>query len=130
VKNEYGEWEKEPMYSYDIYGFKRDFCTYTAFCNGFLMQTPGARGATKAASKVIQTFHNSPDIKPLAFIHDEILFECKEDRKDLIEEAAHIMIDEMQSVLTSVRITVEASMSDYWQKADGFYTKSYWGDAK
>jgi DNA polymerase I-like protein with 3'-5' exonuclease and polymerase domains len=127
--NDYGEWEKEPMYSYDVNGFKRDYCTYTAFCNGFLMQTPSAVGAKKAVSRVVRTFHEHPDIKPLAFIHDEILFECKEHRKDLVEDAANIMIEEMQSVFSSVRITVEASMSDYWQKADGFWTKQMWRNA-
>ncbi len=125
VKNEYGEWEEEPMYKYDLYGFKRDWCTYTAFCNGFLMQTPSAIGAKKAVNKIVSSFHNHPDIRPLAFIHDEILFECKEHRKDLVDDASLIMIEEMQSVLSSVRITVEASMMDYWQKADGFWTKQY-----
>lgn len=125
VMNEYGEWEEEPMYQYNINGFKRNWCTYTAFCNGFLMQTPSAMGAKKAVNAIMKKFYNHKDIHPLAFIHDEILFEVKEDRKDLIDEAANIMINEMQSVLSSVRITVEASMSDYWQKADGFWTKQY-----
>lgn len=39
------------------------------------------------------------------------------------------MIDEMQTVLSSVRVAVEASISDYWQKADGFWTKTYFKDA-
>jgi hypothetical protein len=29
-----------------------------------------------------------------------------------------------------VRIAVEASVSDYWQKADGFYNKTLWLDPK
>ena len=41
-KNDFDEWEEEPMYMYDTHGFKRDWCTYTALCNGFLMQTPSA----------------------------------------------------------------------------------------
>lgn len=130
VKNEYDEWEEEPMYAYDIYGFKRNFCTYTAFCNGFLMQTPSAIGAKKAVSRTMRRFYNDPDCNPMAFIHDEIIFEVREDRKDLVDEAANIMIEEMQSVLNSVRITVEASMMDYWQKADGFWTKQYFKDAE
>lgn len=129
VKNEFEEWEEEPMYMYDIYGFKRDWCTYTALCNGYLMQTPSAIGAQKAVNKICRTFYNEPDIIPQAFIHDEIVFEVRDGRIDLIEQAANIMITEMQTVLSSVRIAVEASISDYWQKADGFWTQSYWGDA-
>jgi hypothetical protein len=130
VKNEFGEWEDEPMYMYDIYGFKRDNCTYTALCNGYLMQTPSAVGAQKAVNAVSRRFYNDPDVFPQAFIHDEIVFEVREGREDLMEEAAYIMIDEMQTVLSSVRIAVEASISDYWQKADGYWTKAFWRNAK
>ena len=129
VKNEYDEWEEEPMYAYDIHGFKRNFCTYTAFCNGFLMQTPSAIGAKRAVNTIMRRYHNHPDINVLAFIHDEVLFEVKEHRKDIVDDVAEIMIDQMQSVLSSVRITVEASMMDYWQKADGFWTKQYFKNA-
>lgn len=130
IKNEYDEWEKEPMYRYDVHGFVRDWCVYTAFCNGFLMQSPSAAGAKKALNAVMYKYHDHPDIRPLAFIHDEILFEVNESRIDLIDDAASIMIDEMQTVLTSVRITVEASLSDFWQKADGYWTKQYFKDPK
>lgn len=130
MKNDFDEWEEEPMYKYDVCGFKRDWCTYTAFCNGFLMQTPSAIGAKKAVNKIVRKFHNHPDITPLAFIHDEILFEARESRKDLVEDSALIMIEEMQSILSSVRITVEASMMDYWQKGDGFWVKQYHKDTK
>lgn len=129
-KNDFDEWEEEPMYMYSTHGFKRDWCTYTALCNGFLMQTPSAVGAQKAVNAIVRKYYNSPDIFPQAFIHDEIVFEIREGREDLAEEAAYIMIAEMQSVLSSVRISVEASMSDYWQKADGYWTKAYWRDAK
>ena len=130
VKNEFDEWEEEPMYMYDIYGFKRDWCTYTALCNGYLMQTPSAIGAQKAMNALIRKYWKHPDVIPQAFIHDECVFEVREGRTDLMEEAAYIMIEEMQNVLSSVRIAVEASVSDYWQKADGYWTKSFWRDAK
>lgn len=130
VKNEFGEWEEEPMYMYDTHGFKRDWCTYTALCNGFLMQTPSAVGAQKAMIKLNRYFYKCPDIIIQAFIHDEAVGEVNPNRTDLIKEAAEIMIEEMQSVLTTVRISTEASMSDYWQKADGFWTDAFWRDAK
>ena len=130
VMNDFGEWEEEPMYAYDTHGFRRDWCTYTALCNGFLMQTPSAVGAQKAVNAIVRKYWDNPDIFPQAFIHDEIVFEIREGRTDLAEEAAYIMIDEMQNVLSSVRVAVEASISDYWQKADGYWTKAFWRDAK
>jgi hypothetical protein len=128
-KNEFDEWEEEPMYMYDTHGFKRDWCTYTALCNGYLMQTPSAMGAQKAVNKLNRVFFNEPDIIPQLFIHDEVVFEVKEGREDLVEQASIIMIEEMQSVLSSVRIAVEASISEYWQKADGYWTRAFWRDA-
>lgn len=130
VKNDYGDFELEPMHRYETHGFVRDNCTYTALCNGFLMQTPSAIGAQKAMIKLNRHFWNSPDIIPQAFIHDECVFEVRENRIDLTEEAAYIMIDEMQLALPSVRIAVEESWSDWWQKADGFLTRKFWRDAK
>ena len=128
VKNEFGEWEEEPMHMYDTHGFKRDQCNYTALCNGFLMQTPSAVGAKEATSRVIRSCWDNPDIFPQAFIHDEIVFEVREGRYDLIDKVANIMVEEMQKTLTSVRIAVEASMTDQWQKGDGSWTKQYWKD--
>jgi len=129
MKNEFNEWEEEPMYSYNIYGFKRDYCTYTAFCNGYLMQTPAAIGAKRAVVNIIKKYLDHPEMRPLAFIHDEILFEVKKDSSnkfDIIEDVAYNLIDGMQSVLSSVRIAVEAELMDYWTKAGGTWTKTYW----
>ena len=129
-KNEFGEWEEDELYRYQVEHFVRDNCTYTANCNGLLMQTPSAIGATKAMNKAIRKYWNHPDIYLQAFIHDEAVGEIREDRYDLVEDVAKIMMEEMQTVLSSVRIAVEASVSDYWQKADGFWTQAYWKDAK
>lgn len=126
VKNEFDEWEEEPMHSYNIYGHHRKWCTYTALCNGFLMQTPSAVGAKRAVNVIMSKYYQNPDINPLAFIHDELVFEIKEDRLDLVDDLADIMIDQMKTVLDSVRITVEASVMNQWQKEDGFWTKTYW----
>jgi DNA polymerase I-like protein with 3'-5' exonuclease and polymerase domains len=84
----------------------------------------------KAMNKIIKTYWKHPDVIPQAFIHDEIVGEIREDKYDLLQDVANIMMSEMQSVLSSVRIAVEASVSDYWQKADGFWTRQYWKDAK
>jgi hypothetical protein len=81
-------------------------------------------------NKIIRTYWNHPDIIPQAFIHDELVGEVREGFYEELDNVSKILMNEMQSVLTSVRISVEASVSDYWQKADGFWTKTYWQDPK
>lgn len=126
MKNEYGEWENEEMYEYEIEGFKRDWATYTAFCNGYLMQSPSAVGAKKAVIDISKKYLNNDSVNLLAFIHDEILFEIKDNYEMYIKDLSCMMIDSMQSVLDSVRITVEADLMDYWSKEGGDYSVKYW----
>jgi DNA polymerase I-like protein with 3'-5' exonuclease and polymerase domains len=135
IKNEFGETEWEPMYAFETMGVKRAYCTYTAFCNGYLMQTPSAAGAKSAFTAVQLKYIESEHVRPLAFIHDEIVFEIKEspDMYEYIQDVAEIMIDEMQKKLYSVRIAVEAEVFDCWKKSGGDWVKSFWknkrGDA-
>lgn len=132
ICNEFGEWEDEPMYKFEIDGFKRDYCTYTEVCNGYLMQSPSAIGAKKAMCHIIEKYYWSEQVHPLAFIHDEIVFEVKDDEHAImfVEDIADILISEMQTVLPDVRIAVEAELMDYWMKAGGYWGKAYWKDAK
>ena len=131
IKNEFGIWEKEPLYNFDLGSFSKYNCMYTQVCNGLLMQCPTAIGAKKAMCKIISKYKNSNEVKPLAFIHDEIVFEVQQnsDYCAILKDISEIMIDEMQSVLTSVRVAVEAEVFEYWKKAGGFYEVSYWKDA-
>ena len=131
VKNEYNEWEPEPMYAFNVGDFQRDWCMYTQVCNGLLMQSPAAIGAKKAMVKLIETYGDSKVVRPLAFIHDEIVFEVVEDEdlmKSLIKDVSETLIDEMQSTLKHVRIAVEAEVFDYWKKAGGDYCVTYFKD--
>jgi DNA polymerase I-like protein with 3'-5' exonuclease and polymerase domains len=135
MKNEFGMWEMEPMYRYSIEGeFNRDWATYTAFCNGTLMQSPSAIGAKKAMVEVIKQYEDKHNVmRPLAFIHDEIVFEVIDDTEimyEIIENVSEIMIDKMQEVLYSVRIAVEAEVFPYWKKSGGEYTKQFWKNIK
>lgn len=131
VCNEFGEWEDEPMYRFEIDGFRRDYCTYTEVCNGYLMQSPSAIGAKKAMCHIIEKYYWSENVNPLAFIHDEIVFEVKDDEHmyTYVQDIADILINEMQTVLPDVRIAVEAELMDYWMKAGGFWSQAYWKDA-
>ena len=130
VKDEWGEWVQEPMYRFEVDGFRRDWCQYTQVCNGMLMQSPSAVGAKKAVVKIMKAYSNSNAVRPLAFIHDEILFEVLDSKNfyAIIQDLSEIMIDEMQTVLDSVRVVVEAEASDYWMKAGGFDRKQFWKD--
>lgn len=132
TKNDYGEWEKEPAYTYNIYGINRKWCTYTSFCNGYLMQTPSAMGAKKMVCDISKKYHNSKAVNLIAFIHDEIIFEVvdSEEKYAIIEDISNMMIDSMQEVLTNVRICVEASLMNYWSKSDEIWSKEYFKDAK
>ena len=129
VLDDFGDWEEEPMYKYQVSDFHRDWCTYTAYCNGYLMQTPSAIGATKTAIALGRKYIDHPDVNLLAFIHDEFVFEAKGDIDGYIADISEIMIDQMQSVLKGVRIAVEASKMDYWSK-DGGDDITYWKDAR
>lgn len=127
-KNEFGEWEEDEMYMYDIYGFKRDWCTYTALCNGFLMQTPAAVGAQRAMCRIIREFYDNPDVFPQAFIHDEVIVELRQGTEvKYIPRISEILIDEMHTVLNTVRISVEAEVcGQFWRKSGGEWSKTYW----
>jgi len=130
VLNEFGQWEWEPMHKFDCYGITRDWCTYTALCNGYNMQTPAAVGAKEFMYTVIRKYIEDPDMVPLVFIHDEIVFEVRDGprKESIITDVAEIMITEMQKILSSVRITVEAEEMDYWMKSGGHWSKTYWKD--
>lgn len=117
--NEFGESEVEPVYSYDIFGVRRAWCSYTSFTNGMLMSTPAATGLKAACNIIIPYCETSNEINSLAEIHDEWLGEIK-DNNNLIPNTikiATMLIDGMQSVLTKPRITVEASIMNWWDKS-------------
>jgi hypothetical protein len=130
TKNDFGEWEKEPYYRYSTMGIKRDYCTYTAFCNAYLMQAPSAVGAKDVCWRAFKEFDESEEVYALAFIHDEIIWEIK-DNENLIknvDRCAEIMIDGMKNTLTSVRVAVEVEVKDYWSKDVSLWAKNYWKD--
>lgn len=130
TKNDFGEWEKEPYYKYTTLGVKRDYCTYTAFCNAYLMQAPSAIGAKEVGWRLFNEFRDSDEVRILAFIHDEYIFEIK-DNENLaknVDRCAEIMVDGMKSILSSVRVAVEAEVMDYWSKDTNLWAKNYWKD--
>jgi len=133
VKDEWGKWEEDPFYRYDFKGVKRDFCNYTATCNGFLMQSPSAGGAKNCGWLLAKEFEytDNDEVYMMAFIHDEYIFEIKDNenfRKN-VDRCAEIMIDGMQEVLPGIRIAVEAEINDYWSKTRNEYAIGYFKNA-
>lgn len=131
-KNEFDEWEKEPLYKFNIAGMRRNYAMYTQFCNGFLMQSPSAQGAKQMLWEVGYDFRNNEDVELDAFIHDEIVIEVRDNEhfEKNVDKVAKSMIQSMQVVLPSVRINVEAAAMAYWSKdGDGSFDRLYWMDA-
>jgi hypothetical protein len=134
VKNEWGEWEEEPFYKYTVKGpdketFSRNYCNYTACCNGYLMQSPAAMGAKHAMYNIVKKYYGSKVMIPQVFIHDEIVFEVLDgdSKYAIIKDVADIMITSMQKCLPNVRVAVEADGDmGCWMKAGGGYTKTFW----
>jgi DNA polymerase-1 len=118
--------EVDGTYNYTTpFGMVRAKCTYTAMCNGRLLQSPAAEGAKLAVWHVVRAcydpalasiLHNE---RVLAFVHDELLFEfsgTKQEIHDKAHEAARIMVAAMQMVLPEVKITAKPALMDKWNK--------------
>lgn len=130
-KNDFDEFEKEPLYKFQNRGIKRDYAMYTQFCNSYLMQTPSAQGAKEMLWNIGYKARNNPDVHLKAFIHDEIILEIAENDQfaENVDNAAQIMLFSMQNVLPSVRLNVEAVSMKYWsKKGDGSFERLYWLD--
>lgn len=130
-KNDWGEWEKQELYRYKAAGVERNYCTYTALCNGKLMQGPSASGAKNAVWNAVIEYLDSDEVFPVAFIHDEILFEIRENDNFIsnIDRCAEIMVDSMAEVFPDVRIAVEAEVFKYWTKSGNDWSRQYWKDS-
>lgn len=129
TKNQWGEWEDEDLYCYTTHGVSRDGASYTATCNGYLMQTASAVGAKAAMVNLQRKYIDDPRLNVLAFIHDEVVGEVKicDEMDDLVIDCAEIMVDTMMQTLPNVRIAVEADIKDNgWSKGDGSWIKTIW----
>ena len=121
-------------YAYTVNGRTRGGCSYTSFANGFLMQSLSADGAKLATYNVCKLAEQTGVGKLLAFIHDEMLLELKDDEKinDTIETISYLMIDSMQTMMPNVRVSVEAAnMGPRWLKNGPFISeKKFWRNKK
>lgn len=97
---------------------------YTSICNGKLLQAPAAEGAKLAVWEIQRSCYDPGyngllfGQRPLAFIHDEILFEIDDDElaHERGEEAKRIMVACMQSRMPDVVIRAQAARMKRWTK--------------
>ena len=82
----------------------RGNCSYTQACNT-TFQGLAADGAKLALFEVARDAYTSGEYYPLAFIHDEILIEAKDESSAKL--VADIMIESMREYLPDIEVTVE-----------------------
>ena len=102
-------------------GRVRSRCRYAVAANTFFqgMAADGAKEALWQLALECYTVDDSPlyGSRPLAFIHDEILLESREEK---VQEAARrleeVMIEGMKKYITRVPVLVDVAISDRWTK--------------
>ena len=123
--DEDGKTKRVVWYCYDTpRGMHRAHCTFCQAANGSQLQAFSAEGATDALYEVQKAVWLAPagslldGVIVLAFIHDEILWECPNDhlvgaRARLIEK---IMVDCMEKVTPDVKAGCESAAMMRWDK--------------
>jgi hypothetical protein len=120
---------KKRLHQYFCYdtplGMHRARCDYCACANGAGLQSPSAEGALSALYEVQKAcwLAEGPDdmmfgCYPVNFIHDEILWECPEDKfvNDRVAYVDKIMVDEMEKVTPDVIARTESAAMRRWYK--------------
>lgn len=118
------EGDEERSYASPL-GMVRAGCSYTQYCNGRALQTPGAEGMKLATFALCREIYDQPGsvlegCHFLASIHDEVLLEVPVEKASLCAEmVSEIMVREMLTVLTSMNrkaVKVEAALMTRWDK--------------
>lgn len=106
-------------------GMVRAGATYCAAANGIGLQSRTAEGAKMAVFEVVRASYDWTKKSilygqgwPLAFIHDEIILEIKEDRlmSDVADEAARIWRESMQRIMPDIPVRAEPALMRRWNK--------------
>lgn len=123
---------KQKVFAYSTpLGLYRAGCDYCAASNGIGLQSPAAEGALMGLLNVSRACYDpdmgsilyddvqGPTCRPVAFIHDEILCEIRNDtlmteRAEAIEK---IMVDAMRIITPDVAARTEVALMERWDKA-------------
>ncbi len=116
---EYGHWYRSPL------GMVRRGATYCATANGKGMQTPGAEAALIGVHMLQRACHDPTresilyGVRPLAFVHDQVLCETTEDQSTWHEQAhevARILCEGASAIFKDVKIGAEPVLATVWSK--------------
>ncbi len=133
-RNEDGEEKtrQQSVYAYSTpYGLYRAGCDYCAAANGMGLQSPSADGALTGLLNVVRACYDpamqsilyddgdGPACRPVAFIHDELICELREDEimHERAEAVSEIMVAAMKQVTPDVVARVENALMRRWNKA-------------
>lgn len=116
------------LYSYrSPLGMYRAGCFFCAAANGMALQTPSAEGALSGLVNVVQACYDEtrPEadallghVFPVNFIHDEILFEIREDSmlNSRVDILINIMVEWMEAITPDVKAGAGACLMRSWHK--------------
>ena len=133
--DEDGKESTRKFYVYDTpRGMHRSKCGICEASNGGALQAPSAEGALDALYEVQRACWLAEEgsilygVLPTMFIHDEIIWECKDD--DLVGERVKaieaIMVECMQKITPNVKASAESASMRRWSK----YAEHVWENGK
>ena len=124
--DEDGKSKKITKYAYTTpFGLYRAGCGYCSAANGAALQGFSAEGAKLAVYSTLRECYDFSkestlygNVFPLAFIHDETLYEIKEDDhiQERIDRIEQLMVDAMMVITPNVQARVETALMRRWDK--------------
>jgi hypothetical protein len=110
------------------------YCAGTGYCdtaNGKALQTPSAEGAGLAVINVVRAVFDQsqksiladdekgPAVRPIGFIHDEILGEVREDSQceARVNEITKIMVQSFKTITPDVEVKAQPVLMRRWNKS-------------
>jgi DNA polymerase I-like protein with 3'-5' exonuclease and polymerase domains len=112
-------WNSE-KYAYTTpMGMRRAGADYCAAANGLGLQSPSAEGATKGVCRVVRFCWDgrfNPHVRPIAFVHDELIGEVTIGKERMLYDVANIMVEAMREITPDVRVKAEPVLMLAWDK--------------
>ncbi|NCX48275.1 MAG: hypothetical protein EBW81_02015 [Gammaproteobacteria bacterium] len=102
-----------------VSGRLRGGCSFTAACNTFFqgLVADGAKRALYLLTRAAYAERYDLHVRPVAFIHDEIIIECPEEQAtEAAELLTRCMVEGMQAYTPDIPVVVEAAAMRRWYK--------------
>jgi hypothetical protein len=128
INTQCGDKYQEDKYAYmSPMGMYRAGCDYCAVANGMALQTPSAEGALLSVFNIVRacydpsmnSFIGGGSIRPIAFVHDEVVGEVYDDQyaPERVNEVARIMVESMRAITPDVTPRAQACLMRRWDKS-------------